>query len=54
MLLEFPGGLEVKNLALSLLWHRFDPWHGKLVHIGTKLKQNKQTKVYVIIIIQEY
>ena len=30
--LEFPGGLMVKDLALSLLWHRslrwweFDPW----------------------------
>ena len=23
---EFPGGLVVKNLALSLLWLRFDPW----------------------------
>ena len=29
---EFPGGLAVKNQALSLmwlgslLWHRFDPW----------------------------
>ena len=23
---EFPGGLVVKDPALSLLWHRFDPW----------------------------
>ena len=23
---EFPGGLVVKDLALLLLWHRFDPW----------------------------
>ena len=22
---EFPGGPEVKDPALSLLWHRFDP-----------------------------
>ena len=22
----FPGGLEVKDPALSLLWCRFDPW----------------------------
>ena len=21
-----PGGLDVKNLALSLLWHEFNPW----------------------------
>ena len=25
---EFPGGLEVKDLILSLLWLRFDPWPG--------------------------
>ena len=24
--LEFPGGLEVKDSALSLLWLRFDLW----------------------------
>ena len=23
---EFPGGLGVKDLVLSLLWFRFDPW----------------------------
>ena len=23
---EFPGGLGVKDLALSLLWLGFDPW----------------------------
>ena len=27
---EFPGGLEVKDPALSLLWHRFDPWPREL------------------------
>ena len=25
LVLKFPGGLVVKDLALSLLWHRFDP-----------------------------
>ena len=25
---EFPGGLAVKDLALSLLWRGFDPWPG--------------------------
>ena len=24
--MEFPGGQAVKDLALSLLWFRFDPW----------------------------
>ena len=23
---EFPGSLVVKDLALSALWHGFDPW----------------------------
>ena len=27
--LELPSGLAIKNLALSLLWHRFDPWTKK-------------------------
>ena len=26
--LEFPGGPVVKDLVLSLLWLRFDPWPG--------------------------
>ena len=26
IILEFPGGLSVENLALSLLWLQFDPW----------------------------
>ena len=25
-MMEFPCGLEVKDLALSLLWLRCDPW----------------------------
>ena len=25
---EFPGGVGVKDLASSLLWLRFDPWPG--------------------------
>lgn len=24
---EFPGGLVVKDLVLSPLWFRLDPWH---------------------------
>ena len=27
-ILEFPGGLAIKDLVLSLLWLRFDPWPG--------------------------
>ena len=29
-LLEFPGRLVVKDLALSLLWLEFNPWPGNL------------------------
>ena len=28
ILLEFPGGLVIKDLALSLLWCGFSPWPG--------------------------
>ena len=28
--LEFPGGLVVKDLALSLLWLSFNPWPGNV------------------------
>ena len=27
---EFPGGLAVKDLVLSLSWWEFDPWPGNL------------------------
>lgn len=38
-LLEFPGGLEGKDLALLLLWHGFDPWTRNLQHsMGTGKK----------------
>ena len=29
-LLEFPGGLMVKDTVLSVLWHRFEPWPREL------------------------
>ena len=28
IVLEFPGSLAVKDSALSLLWHSFNPWPG--------------------------
>lgn len=44
---EFPGGLAVKDVALSLLWpgsslwHRFKPWARKSTcHGCRKIKQN--------------
>lgn len=27
-MMEFPGGIEGKDLVLSLLWHRLDPLPG--------------------------
>ena len=38
---EFPGGLAVKDLMLSLLWCRFDPWAGNFCMPGLKPKINK-------------
>ena len=32
---ELPGGLVVKDLALSLLWRGFDPWPGNLCMLWT-------------------
>ena len=45
---EFPGGLVVKDLALSLLWlrsplwHRFDPWPGKFHILSGQPKKKKK------------
>ena len=45
-----PGGLAVKDRALSLLWHEFDPWPGKFCmpqaqpKHKTKQQQEKKTK----------
>ena len=44
---EFPGGLVVKDLALSLLWLRsllwsdFDPWPGDFHMLQAQLKKAK-------------
>ena len=41
---EFPGGLEVKDSALSLLWFIFDPWPWELLHVaGVAEKKNHRT-----------
>ena len=45
--MEFPGGLEVKDLALSLQWlgsllcHGFDPWSQELLHTVGMAKKSK-------------
>ena len=39
---KFPGGLGVKELALSLLWLEFNPWPGNF-HMPQVAKTNKQT-----------
>lgn len=46
-ILEFPGGVAVKDLALSLLWFRFDPWTGTSAYCGCiqKKKQKQKTKL---------
>ena len=46
-ILEFPGGLGVKDSAWSLLWRGFDPWSRNFCMLQTRLKtkpnQTKQT-----------
>ena len=52
---EFPGGLALKDLALSLLWQELDPWTRELLHaVGSakkkKKKKKKPTKVLKLVI----
>ena len=39
--MEFPGGSVVKDLGLSLLWHRFDlgPRNFHMLQVQTKKKK---------------
>ena len=41
---EFPGGLAVKDLALSLLWLRFIPWPQECLHATGMAKRKKKKK----------
>ena len=41
---EFPGGLVVKDLVLSLLWLRFDPWSGNLCMPWVWLERKKKDR----------
>lgn len=43
--LAFPGELAVKDLALILLWLRFNPWPRKL-HIPKKKKEEEKIFAY--------
>ena len=41
---EFPGGLAVEDLALSLLWPRFDPWPRNFRRLWAGPKKNKDAR----------
>ena len=41
---KFPGGVVVKDMALSLVWHRFDPWPGTFACCGHSKKKKKRKK----------
>ena len=41
---EFPGGLAVKDLALLLLWLRFNPWPRNICVSGALTKEKKKEK----------
>ena len=43
-MLEFPGGLRVKNLALSLLWAGLVPHPGTCVYGRCSQKKKKREK----------
>ena len=42
--MEFPGGLPVEDLALSLLWLRFGPWprNFHMPQVGSSLSKKKK------------
>ena len=41
-MLEWPGGIAVKNPVLSLLWHGFDPWPGNFCMSWVQQKKEKK------------
>ena len=41
---EFPNGLAVKDSALSLLWHRFNPWPRNFCMPQTGLENKTKQK----------
>ena len=41
---KFPSGLAVKDLVLSLLWLRFDPWPGYFCMLQAQQKKKKKKK----------
>lgn len=42
--MEFPGGLVLKDLALSLLWQGFDPLAWELLLVVGMAKKEKKEK----------
>ena len=43
---EVSGGLAVKDLMLSLLWLRFNPWPRAFLHaVGAAKKKEKEKKI---------
>ena len=46
---EFPGGLGLKDPALSLPWYGFNPWPGELPRaVGAdKKKKKKKKRLYI-------
>ena len=42
---EFPGGLAVKDLALSLLWVKFKPWPENFCMPWVQLNNNNNNHI---------
>ena len=45
---EFPGGLEIKDLVLSLLWPGFHPWPKNFCMWWASKKKKKRKKNYIV------
>ena len=52
--MEFPGGLVVKDSALSLLWLRFDSWPGNFLMPWVQPKQTNNPQKNQICIYNIY
>ena len=48
---EFPGGLVVKELALTLLQFRFNTWPGNFCNLKCSQKKKKKKKKWWVLII---
>ena len=49
---EFPGGLAIKDLVLSLLWLEIEPWPGTSTCCGCSQNRKKKKERNFLIILK--